>query len=335
MSHLRTGLILAFLSVFVAAGCQPAAPETLTPTQAIAAVVDPPTEPPPTETLAPIIVSTEIILNTPTPIPTSSPTSTPEPSATSAPTATLPNSPTPSPTPQATATSPILVTTITPSPTPLATEAACQNRTPDPDDLFIVVTKRFGLSESFEPKDLVPLGDYFEHRITKGYPTQVRVILIPSLVAMINDMKAIGLDPKIISGYRDYTTQFLAYQKWQEQFPERADQLSARPGHSEHQLGTTVDIGSYRLSEYLTEEEKDLEFHTFFYKTPEGEWLINNAHRYGFTLSYPRDAIDITGFFYEPWHYRYVGIEMATFLKETGMSLTEHQLLLDPNPCTS
>jgi D-alanyl-D-alanine carboxypeptidase len=77
----------------------------------------------------------------------------------------------------------------------------------------------------------------------------------------------------------------------------------------------------------------DVEFHTYFYKTSEGIWLAENAHRYGFTLSYPREAFELTGFYYEPWHYRYVGVEMATMLKEIEMFLTEYQLLTQPEPC--
>ncbi|MEM7803072.1 MAG: M15 family metallopeptidase [Chloroflexota bacterium] len=284
-----------------------------------------------TATLAPVVVSTDTPGPPPsfTSVPTAISTDTPVPTVTPTPKPTE----TPSLAPTWTIVPPILETSITPSPTSLATEAACSDRIPEQNDLFTVVTKRYGLSREYAPKDLVPLSDYFDNRITIGYPTSVRIILIPPLIALIDEMKAAGLDPKIISGYRDYSTQALAYDKWQTRFPDRADQLSARPGHSEHQLGTTVDFGSYVLANYLTEEEQDLEFHTFFYKTPEGEWLLNNAHRYGFTLSYPREAIDITGFYYEPWHYRYVGIEMATFLKETGISLTEHQLIVNPNPC--
>jgi zinc D-Ala-D-Ala carboxypeptidase len=67
--------------------------------------------------------------------------------------------------------------------------------------------------------------------------------------------------------------------------------------------------------------------------TGEGQWLLEHAHEYGFTLSYPREAFDLTGFYYEPWHYRYVGPGMATQLREAGLTLT--QFLLDslPPPC--
>lgn len=145
-------------------------------------------------------------------------------------------------------------------------------------------------------------------------------------------MESVGLSPFIISGYRSYNTQKLAFQKWQEIEPERAAQLSAPPGHSEHQLGLTVDFGSPTLQDYV-ETELTSNFHTNFYQTPEGQWLLNYAHVYGFTLSYPREAAALTGFFYEPWHYRYVGPELATQLHEIGISLTQYQLNQFAAPC--
>lgn len=226
---------------------------------------------------------------------------------------------------------------ITQTPTPIVfptPENGCSDQMPSADDLLVIVTKSYGMSRGFIPPDLVPLSDYFPVEITLGYPTLIRGIIAAPLQQMISDMQAAGLQPQIISGYRDYHTQALAYQKWAAKFPDRADQLSAPPGHSEHQLGTTVDFGSPNLADYIEEEElKNQQFHTHFYMTPEGQWLLENAHLYGFTLSYPREAIELTGFFYEPWHYRYVGIETATMLKETGLTLTEFQLINSPDPC--
>ena len=107
--------------------------------------------------------------------------------------------------------------------------------------------------------------------------------------------------------------------------------VSAPPGHSEHQLGTAVDFGSPELADVVG--EPDIEFHTYFFKTSEGAWLLENAHRYGFTLSYTRETFELTGLYYEPWHYRYVGVEMATHLKELGQTLTQYQLANQPEPC--
>ena len=106
--------------------------------------------------------------------------------------------------------------------------------------------------------------------------------------------------------------------------PETASILSAPPGFSEHQLGTTIDFSSHELPGIVGEPE--IQFHTYFYQTSEGIWLADNAHQYGFALSYPREAFELTGFYYEPWHFRYVGIELATMLYENGTFLTDYLL---------
>lgn len=236
----------------------------------------------------------------------------------------------PSDTPEPTATA-TPTPTETPSPTPTATPIGpCQNRMPN-DALFTIVTQTYGLSRDYAPQDLVLLTDYLPVEVTLGYPTELRQIALGPLMQMIADMQNAGLQPWILSGYRSYAAQAISWEKWNREEPARAAILSARPGHSEHQLGTTIDFGSPELAEIVG--IPDIEFHTYFYQTSEGIWLVENAHRYGFTLSYPRAAQELTGFFYEPWHYRYVGEEMATFLYESGMYLTEYQLINQPEPC--
>lgn len=244
------------------------------------------------------------------------PTPTPQPTATLTATPTLP--PTPLPT-----------ATTTPSPTPNR-NIPCSQRMPI-DDLLTIVTLTYGLSRDYEPQGLVELSGYLANDVTLGYPTQLRRVAVGPLVDMITAMQAEGLRPTIISGYRSYSAQAIARQKWIEKEPDRVNILSAPPGFSEHQLGTVVDFGSPELPEIVGQE--DIEFHTWFYKTSEGMWLLENAHKYGFTLSYPFEAFEITGFFYEPWHYRYVGVDTATHLYEEGISLTEHQLATEPAPC--
>lgn len=241
-----------------------------------------------------------------------------------------PTSPPPqTPTPQATASpTPTAILTVTPSPTP--TPGPCVARMPGAD-LLTLVTKTYGLSRDFAPTDLVSLNDYLPTAVTLGYPTDIREPVVAPLVAMIDEMVAAGLQPQILSGYRSYAAQAIAYDKWLREEPERASILSAPPGHSEHQLGTTLDFGSPELPEITGIE--DIQFHTYFYQTSEGIWLLDNAYRFGFTLSYPREAYEITGFYYEPWHYRYVGVEMATQLKEMNLSLTEYLLISQPEPC--
>lgn len=285
---------LALLGLLAMLGCRPAVA-----TVPAAAVVSA------TSTARPPVVSTGV-----PPSPTVPSTLTATPAAT------------PIPEPTATAT-PI------PSPTPDRT-ILCSQRIPG-DGLLTVVTLTYGLSRNYEPRGLVPLAGYLPNDVTLGYPTELRRIAVTPLLNMITAMQAAGLHPFIISGYRSYSAQAIAREKWLEKEPDRANILSAPPGFSEHQLGTVVDFGSPELPDIVGQE--DIEFHTWFYKTSEGQWLLENAHKYGFTLSYPFEAFETTGFFYEPWHYRYVGIDMATQLHEQGISLTEHQLANEPPPC--
>ncbi|HRN68674.1 MAG TPA: M15 family metallopeptidase [Promineifilum sp.] len=296
-----TGLVVLFAVVLWIAGCAPtAASNPVVAITEIAATPRPTARPP--------IVVTGL-----------PPTATAEATAQAAPTI----SPTPLP-PTA-----IPTATITPSPTP-DRNVLCSRRVPD-NGLLTMITLTYGLSRDYEPAGLVDLSGYLPKEVTLGYPTQLRRMVINPLVDMIADMQAAGLKPAIISGYRSFSAQAIARQKWLEKEPDRANILSAPPGFSEHQLGTVVDFGSPELAGIVGQE--DIEFHTWFYKTSEGIWLLENAHKYGFTLSYPFEAFETTGFFYEPWHFRYVGVEMATFLHEQGISLTEHQLATEPPPC--
>jgi len=184
---------------------------------------------------------------------------------------------------------------------------------------------------SLFPEDLVDLADYLPVSVTLGYQTMLREIAAVPLTELIEAMWDAGLSPQILSGYRDHIAQRISWQKWLDREPDRAAIISVTPGHSEHQLGTTVDFGSPELASIVGDD--DIEFHTWFYQTSEGKWLEEHAHEYGFTLSYPLEAREITGFYYEPWHFRYVGAELATELKEAGISLTQYLLDQYAPPC--
>ena len=253
--------------------------------------------------------------------------------ATPAPTTTVFRPPTLTPIPTVTPSlTPAPTETLTPTPTWTPTAISlCGERIPSDDDLLTLVTHEYGLGRAYEPADLVPLSDYFPVHITLGYPSEIREVAVGPLVEMVGAMEAAGLRPFIISGYRSYAAQAIAWAKWNEYNPEYVAGLSARPGHSEHQLGTTVDFGSPEL-EAVTGIE-DIEFHTHFYMTSEGAWLLDHAHEYGFTMSYPPYTLEVTGFYYEPWHYRYVGMELATQLKEQETYLIQYLLENFPLPC--
>jgi len=205
-----------------------------------------------------------------------------------------------------------------------------QRRPPD-DDLLVLVSREYGLSRNYKPDDLVPLSDYFPPAVTLGYPTEVRYVIIEPLNQLVEAMQAAGLSPLIVSGFRDYAAQAIAREKWVEQYPEWAHNLSAPPGHSEHHLGTTVDFSSPDLPEMVGEDF--IQFHPAFARTDEGAWLASNAHQFGFTMSYPADSMEETAFWYEPWHFRYVGVELATRLWERDLTLSEYLLEASGPPC--
>ncbi len=118
-----------------------------------------------------------------------------------------------------------------------------------------------------------------------------------------------GISLFIVSGFRSYSTQTSLYWGYvARRGMELADTFSARPGHSEHQTGLAMDLNS--ISDYFGE-------------TAEGRWLAEHAHEYGFILRYPKGKSDITGYKYEPWHFRYIGEDMAKEVFESGLTLEE------------
>ena len=119
-----------------------------------------------------------------------------------------------------------------------------------------------------------------------------------------------GISLFIVSGFRSYDDQDVIYNRYVSQDGKaEADRYSARPGHSEHQTGYAFDLNS--LEEYFAD-------------TPEGIWLAENCHKYGFIIRYPKGKEHITGYMYEPWHVRYLGVDIATSVYESGLTLEEY-----------
>ena len=114
------------------------------------------------------------------------------------------------------------------------------------------------------------------------------------------------------SAYRSYTTQKWVYQRYvNQEGTQEADTYSARPGCSEHQTGLALDINTASLSDHFEETE-------------EYAWLVENSWRYGFILRFPEGKEEITGYQFEPWHYRYVGPAAARVCYENGWTLEEY-----------
>jgi LAS superfamily LD-carboxypeptidase LdcB len=133
---------------------------------------------------------------------------------------------------------------------------------------------------------------------------------------MLSDAYGQGHDIYVRSAYRSYAEQERTFAYWVSVLgEEEARRVSAEPGHSEHQLGTAADLTTADVGYDLTDAFGD---------TPAGRWLADNAHLYGFALSYPAGAEASTGYAYEPWHYRYIGPEHAAAWRASGVTLGEY-----------
>lgn len=123
------------------------------------------------------------------------------------------------------------------------------------------------------------------------------------------------------SGFRSYSTQKAIYERKLDRMEENSANASvAKPGYSEHQTGLAMDVeGQSTLGTGLTAK---------FGESPEGIWLAENCHRYGFIIRYPKDKRSITGYIYEPWHIRYVGVEAAEDIHTLGVTFEEYILMV-------
>lgn len=152
----------------------------------------------------------------------------------------------------------------------------------------------------------------------------VEVSCYQALLQMLSDCESAGNKPYVCSAYRTQAKQEYLYQRKvdyylkrdyeQEEAEELAAQVVAIPGTSEHQLGLAADICD---KDYPYLDEKQAE-------TKTQQWLMEHCWEYGFILRYPTGSTEITGIIYEPWHYRYVGVEIATELQELGITLEEY-----------
>lgn len=177
------------------------------------------------------------------------------------------------------------------------------------DDLSVLVDRSHTLPSDYAPGDLVPLQDY-------GVPTLGSEVLrreaAEHLGRLVEDAAVDGEELVVASGYRSYEDQKLSHLRLMSVFGEAAGRMSATPGHSQHQLGTAVDF---------TNAAAAYEVSGFFAQTSAHWWLEQHAWEYGFVLAYPQGKEDQTGYEWEPWHYRFVGVEDAKRLQESDLSL--------------
>jgi zinc D-Ala-D-Ala carboxypeptidase len=177
----------------------------------------------------------------------------------------------------------------------------------------------FRIPRSYAPADLRSTA---YAGLNGGY--YVRRHVIADLKAMATAARAAGARFSVASGYRSYTTQQATFDYWVRVHGYAvALTESARAGHSEHQLGTTLDFKSYGGGAPWN--------HPDWGRTKAGAWLRANAHRFGFVMSYPKGRSAATCYRYEPWHYRYVGRAKARAIRASGLTLREY-LWIEQNP---
>lgn len=163
----------------------------------------------------------------------------------------------------------------------------------DPRSLTVLVNKHYGLKKSYRPDHLVTVDSKYAQP-----GVMLREDCYAAFLSMVQDMEKEDMSLYIKSGYRTNSKRGGANSLWY-----------AWPGHSEHQTGLAFDLRKKGVS-YKTLSEYEFE------ETREYAWLCKNAHRYGFILSFPEDKSNKTGFGFEPWHWRYVGAEIATDMKK-------------------
>ncbi len=176
------------------------------------------------------------------------------------------------------------------------------------DNNLMLVNKYNYLPEDYNPTDIVDIKNWYCYGENK-----IKNEVYQKFIEMFDAAKEDGKKIIISSGYRTYDEQKDTYDSYVSRYGvKKADALAARPGYSEHETGLTLDITTGNAT-------KDT-----FESTEEFTWLKNNSYKYGFILRYPKDKEDITGYAYEPWHYRYVGVEVATKIHELDITYDEY-----------
>lgn len=178
------------------------------------------------------------------------------------------------------------------------------------DSINILVNKNHHLPEDYEPEDLI------EPNVSTTKKLYVREVIHDDLMDMFKEAENQGIDLSISSGYRSYQYQKTLFNNYAARDGiDAASRYSARPGQSEHQTGLALDIAAKSGVCTLS---------TCFKDTDEGKWLNENAWKFGFILRYPEGKEEITGYMFEPWHFRYVGKKQAKKIVESGLTIEEY-----------
>ena len=173
---------------------------------------------------------------------------------------------------------------------------------------IILVNKYYYLDENYVPNNLEKINNQYALDNMKLVKEAKEAFEKLSKDALKEKLNIIAM-----SAYRSYSYQIDLYNRYaKSDGKEKADTYSGRAGHSEHQTGLAVDVYNKKVP------------YTSFENTKEYEWMMKNAYKYGFILRFPKDKEEETGYHFESWHYRYVGIDIATYIKENNISFEEY-----------
>jgi len=179
---------------------------------------------------------------------------------------------------------------------------------------LILVNKTHGLDRDYKPEDLTGIRYYAADRSAEG--RFMRAAAADAFHSMAEEARRQDIVFVMTTAYRSYGFQATLYNNYVANHGQAAaDRFSARPGYSEHQTGLAVDVSAASVDYRLTRE---------FSGTREGRWLSENAHLFGFIIRYQEGTEEITGYQYEPWHVRYVGLTAAEYIHTHGITLEEY-----------
>lgn len=185
----------------------------------------------------------------------------------------------------------------------------------DPASLYVLVNKENPVDQYYKPDDLVePQVEFnFDKEDEKRY---MREEAARALEGMFAQAEEEGYHLQAVSGYRSFLRQTILFKNNLKYHGlEYTSLYSAMPGKSEHQTGWAMDITCDSVDNVLSIDFGDC---------PEGQWVNDNCYKFGFIIRYPKNSEDITGYAYEPWHLRYVGYNLARYLRDNGITLDEY-----------
>lgn len=173
----------------------------------------------------------------------------------------------------------------------------------------MLVSKYNALSKDYEVEDLKTISKTYSYGDNKKLNKEA----YDAFISLADDAKKEGYTILIVSSYRTYQDQEDVWKDYKASFgTKKADAYAARAGSSEHETGLAIDVADYN--------DKNDKFEA----TESFKWMQTNAHKYGYILRYPKDKENITGYSYEAWHYRYVGIDTATKVYNEGITYDEY-----------